>query len=268
MTGHLSLVCARGRDGRGYLREQSFSAPMHISKPYWEGDLLVVNAINATAGLFAGDAIRCDACVESGASLLLTSPSAQRAHRMPGGEARLEQGFLVRPGGWLEVLPELFIPQNGARFGQRTRMEVSEGGELLFFEMVAPGRVASGEVFSYERLEWETHVEYAGRPVVREKFTLRPSDGSIHSLRALFPAAYYASCFAVGPSFEKEGACLEEIAALDGPSVRLGCSRLVAGGCVVKMLAANGPELRRTVAAARGILYRAAGREEPIPRRA
>jgi urease accessory protein len=241
---------------------------MHMSKPYWEGGLLVVNAINATAGLFSGDAIVCEACVEEGASLLLTSPSAQRVHRMPEGEARVEQRFVVRSGGWLEVWPELFIPQSGARYRQRTRIEVEEGGELLFFEMVAPGRVAAGETFGYECLQWEMDLEYAGQLVVRERAALRPADKeSLYSLTALFPAAYYASCFAVGPRFVASEECWEKVAALDSPQARLGCSRLAAGGGVVKILAGTGPDLRRVVGGVRQILYAAAGREGPLPRR-
>src|SRR4051794_5567115 len=114
MTGHLHLVCGADAQGRSYLREQSFCAPIHIGKPFTEEEVLVVNLVNPTAGLFEGDLIRCHVEVEAGAKLLLTNPSANRAHRMGEGEARLEQEFEV--AGFLEVLPELFIPQQGARY--------------------------------------------------------------------------------------------------------------------------------------------------------
>ena len=42
LAGHLDLTCARDANGRSYLREQSFSAPFHISKPYWDGDALLL----------------------------------------------------------------------------------------------------------------------------------------------------------------------------------------------------------------------------------
>ena len=90
--------------------------------------------------------------VESGAGLLLTTPAANRAFRMPGGSAELELQFEVTRGGWLEFWPELFIPQAGARYRQRTVIRAEPGAELLFFEAMAPGRVASGEVFAFASL--------------------------------------------------------------------------------------------------------------------
>ena len=268
LTGHLRIVCARGEDGRSFLREQSFRAPMHISKPYWEGDLLVVNAVNATAGLFSGDAILCETCVEPGASLLLTSPSAQRAHRMPEAEARVDQRFVVRGrGAFLEVWPELFIPQGGARYTQQTRIEVDAEGEMLFFEALAPGRVASGEVFRFDRLEWEMNLRYGGELVAREKYALRPGNDSLYPLTALFPAAYYGSCFAIGRRFAGNEECWEKISSLSTASVSLGCSRLSGGGWVVKILAATAPDLRAVLRSVRQLLYAAAEREGPLPRR-
>jgi urease accessory protein UreH len=44
-----------------------------LSKPHDDSDTLVVNVVNATAGLLAGDRIECHVEVETGASLLLTS---------------------------------------------------------------------------------------------------------------------------------------------------------------------------------------------------
>ncbi len=240
---------------------------MHISKPHWEGDLLVVNAVNPTAGLFSGDAIRCTVTVETGAGLLLTAPSAQRAHRMPEGEALLEQHFRVQDGGWLEVWPELFIPQGGSRCRQRTRIEADAGGELLYFEMLAPGRVASGEVFLFESLDWEMDIFHGGERAAREKFSLSPGDGSLHALRALYPAAYYGSCFAIGRAFFEDETLQETTAALNTPDATLGCSRLSRGGCVVKVLARTGPDLRKALRSARSLFHAAAGRREPAFRR-
>src|ERR1700677_2810632 len=80
LTGGLSLVCASS-PGRGtYLAQQSFAAPMHISKSYWDGDTLLVHLVNPTAGVFGGDRIRTHVTVEAGARVLLSSPSATRFH--------------------------------------------------------------------------------------------------------------------------------------------------------------------------------------------
>ena len=79
LNGHLQLVCARGADGRGYLREQSFRAPMHISKPWWEDGLLVVSGIGAVNELVPSvfysaqgcmGSVRIEAFVQKGAPVV------------------------------------------------------------------------------------------------------------------------------------------------------------------------------------------------------
>lgn len=264
MTGHLSLVCAGDENGRSFLREQSFNAPMHISKPFHESGTLVVNVVNPTAGFFAGDEVTWRVRVEKGARLLLASPSAQRVHRTGEGSARLRQEFFVADGGFLEVLPELFIAQGGASYSQKTTIEAERGAEFIFFEMFAPGRVAMGERFAFERLEWATDVMWAGTPALRERYRLSPGDESLEALQA---RGYYASCFAFGASFGAEADCWRAIAELHGEEAWVGCGSAAAGGGVVKILASGSIALRRTVASVRRALHAALGREPAALRR-
>ncbi|MEA3187203.1 MAG: urease accessory protein [Chthoniobacter sp.] len=264
MTGHLSLVCAADDSGQSYLREQSFCAPMHLSKPFTETNTLVVNAVNVTAGLFAGDEVSCHVRVESGARLLLTSPSAQRAHRSPQGTASLRQEFFVGSGAFLEVLPEIFIPHGGASYRQRTTIAAESGAELIFFEMLAPGRVAMGENFAFDRLDWETDVHWSGRPSVRERYSLSPADESLEALR---DRPYYASCFAFGEDFGAGAECWCEIARLHDDDAWIGCSAAVEGGGVVKILARDSVSLRRVIACVRAALYGTLRRLPPQVRR-
>ena len=162
LRGHLDLVCAADADGRTFIREQSFRAPFHLSKPYWDDHALIVQIVNPTAGVFAGDALTSRVAVESGARVLLTTPSANRIHAMPAGRASLEQHFSVADDAWLEVMPELFIPQAQCRYRQRTSLEVAESGEIFFVETLAPGRVARGEIFEFSEIEWEFELRHAG----------------------------------------------------------------------------------------------------------
>ena len=267
LEGHLRLVCASGSNGETVVREQSFSAPVHLSKPYEDAGMLVINLVNPTAGYFSGDRVTCQVNIEAGAKVVLTSPSASRVHCMHGGNARLDQQFRVSAGAWLEVFPELFIPQSGARHVQRTSIEVEQGGEVLLFETLAPGRVASGEVFAFHEIEWETRVFYAGRLVVQEHYILTPEDESLHGLRVRFPAAYYASCFAISPSLDDSDSCWQTIGAWTNEVVIAGSTRLTSGGYVVKLLAADSLTVRQRVTEMRRLLYHAAGREMPVLRR-
>ena len=267
LQGHLHLVCAVDENGRTFIREQSFRAPVHLSKPHLEEDVLVVNIVNPTAGLLAGDRVRYDVAVETGARVLLTAPSASRAHRIVEGDARMTQEFGVASGSWLESWPEMFIPQAGARYRQQTTLRVAEGGEALLIEMIAPGRTASGEVFAFAELDWETTVFLGDVKIARERYVLTPESPALAAMRAQFAEAYYASCFVVSPHLRADAECWGRIHAMHGDDAWVGCSALVRGGWAIRVAAAGSVALRRTVSAVRGEIYAALGRKAPGLRR-
>ena len=268
VRGHLHLVCALDSRELSILREQSFRAPIHLSKPHLDQGTLVLNVVSPTAGLFEDDRIEQDVTVQSGARLLLTSPSASRAHRVRDGWAALSQTFRVESGGALEVLPELFIPQAGACYRQATQLNVSENGELLFWESLAPGRVASGEIFRYTGLDWHTDLAVSGRSILRERYSLRPGSDSLRALQRIFPTAYYGSVLAVSPRLIPSMACRETILGLQSPTLWIGASPLGNGSAwAIKWLAADALQHRATATKVRACLYHTLGREAPDLRR-
>jgi urease accessory protein len=267
LQGHLHLVCALDSRGVSHLRSQSFRAPMHISKPHLDGETLVVNIVNPTAGLLAGDEIKCDVAVERGARLVLTTPSAARSHRMRDGRAVLVQELRVASGGFLDVWPELFIPQAGTRYHQRTSARVERGGTLLLSEMLAPGRVASGEAFAYDWLRWETDLFVGHEHVARERYKLQPGTPSVEALRGMFEHAYYASVYVIAETLSETHECWRAIHDLHSERAWVGMSRLRGGGWVIKVLASESIALRGVMARIRTLVYAALGQAMPDLRR-
>jgi urease accessory protein len=258
LHGHLRLVCAVDQAGRSYLREQSFCVPFSLSKPFHDNGVLVVNVVNTTAGLFRGDSTRSEVRAETGARLLLTNPSATRVHDTQGGWSETTQEFFVSAGGRIEILPEFFIPQRGARHRQRTRINVEPGGELGFLEILAPGRVASGEVFAFDELDWSTEIRHGEDLVARERFILSRQNKSLAAVKSFAPHAYVATFFLITNRLNKNSKCWSEIDALQARGLWIGSSALVAGGWVIKILAEDSTELRRAVAQVRQCCYRSA----------
>jgi len=88
-SGNLHLRADARADGRTVLAGQSFRAPYHLSKPYWDEatQTLLVQVVNPTAGILAGDWLESEIAVKSGASLLVTAPSASRLFQMKSGKA-------------------------------------------------------------------------------------------------------------------------------------------------------------------------------------
>lgn len=260
MNGHLHLIGSRYDSGQTYLRHQSFRAPLHISKPHKDAGSLVVNVVNPTAGIFDGDTIELTAEAETGASLVLTTPSASRVYRSrSGGPAKVVQRFTAQRDAFLEFYPEPFIPQAGARYHQTTALHAAPGGTLLFFDWLTPGRVASGEVFQYAELNWHLDVTVGERLVARERYRLSPEDSSLEALLQFHPRCHYLSCFMFGPV----ALPMIELESLNSPQVYLGHSSLVSGGHVIKALCHDSLSARHTLRRLRQILYAAMNR--PLP---
>lgn len=274
MNGHLHLTAAHDPAGdRSHISRQSFRAPMHVGKGYWHENAVLVHAVNATAGLFPGDALEWEVDVEPRARLRLVSPSATRVHRAARGDvaaamaepARSDQTFRVGAGGWLEVWPELFIPHAGCRYRQTTRIEIEPGGELLFCESLAPGRVAAGEAFAWESLQWATDIHYGKEYAVRERWQMRPGaeDRSLVGWRGALgvSAPCYATVFFFSHRMSKNSACWPQIHDLQAEEVSapgvplwIGVSRLRAAGWAIKLLARDGAALRQTLGKVRAAL--------------
>jgi urease accessory protein len=265
VKGGYHLVCAPDSAGRSSLARQYVSAPMHISKPWWDDGLLIVNAINSTAGLFSGDIIETAVEVKSGARMLVTSASASRAYRMPTGMASVRQSIHVDTGAWLELLPALFIPHAGSDYLQETSVYLQPAARFLSFETFAPGRVASGEAWEFTRYESRFQIQYASRPIARDTYTLTPGCPSVQALREIFPAACHATCHAAGEDFPDT--LLAAISALHHPACWVGCTRLDAPAITVRMVASDNIQLTRTLTRVRDLLHQSLGRPVPPLRR-
>jgi len=260
VKGHLHLICSRNSKGQNYLSQQSFRAPMHLSKPHEDHDALVVNLVTPTAGVFDDDEIDFNIQVEEGAALVLTTPSSSRVYRSRNGDSgKVRQRLRVGAAGFLEYYPEPFIPHTGARYHQVNDLHVDAGATLLFFEWLSPGRVASGESFQYHELRWDTDVWFDSQLIARERYCLSPMHDSVSALTMTFPHAHYLGCFLTGI----ETVPFEQIEALNSADVYLGCGPLINGGHTIKAVCNGALPARKTLRALRQLLYTAANRQLP-----
>jgi len=254
-SGHLSL-CAAVRDhGRTVLASQSFRAPFHISKPYWDPDahVLLIQVVNPTAGILAGDRLESEIRVEPAAALLVTTPSASRVFQMRGGNAESRQHFSVSSGGWLEVMPEPLVPHRGSRYHQRTIIDVEAGGTLFFVDQWVAGRIGHGEAWCWDRLRLDLTVRVGGELALRERL-----DQSGDELRALAELAGSgaSACFANALLVTSDPAApwRPALAALHRDGLWLGVSALRRGGWSIKLVAPDTIRLRQALREARRIL--------------
>ncbi len=131
---------------------------------------------NVSGGVLGGDRLFLRVSVGAAASVQLTTTGATRIYRPRAGEQESVQTteIDVEDGGLLEYLPDAVIPFAGARFSQRTRVRLAPGAGLFWWEIVAPGREARGEVFAYDRVELRTDLHAGGALIAAERVRLEP----------------------------------------------------------------------------------------------
>lgn len=259
LSGHLSLTAAAREHGRTVLAAQSFRAPYHLSKPYWDTDagVLLVQVVNPTAGILAGDRLESRIAIETNAALCVTTPSASRVFQMKEGTACCRQDFTVARGGWLEVMPEPLVPHRGSRYRQVTNVNVAAGGALYFVDQLVPGRLAHGESWAWDSLTLELTVCCDDELILRER--LHQSGPELRASAELASAgsnACFANAILIAPEAAAEVPWRAAVAALHGDGRWVGVSALRRGGWSLKFVAADTIRLRDALRETREILAR------------
>ena len=94
--GQLLLRAEARPEGRTSVGAQSFRAPFHLSKPYWDADTrtLLVQVVNPTAGILSGDRLESSVEVAAGAALTRDLPQSDidRRQMRRGGALLTQQG--------------------------------------------------------------------------------------------------------------------------------------------------------------------------------
>jgi urease accessory protein len=254
VQGSFNITCAPRSDGTTAVTRQSISTPWHLSKPYWTGEALLVQVVNATAGIFAGDQLEFAATLEPHAAVLLTSPSASRIHTMPTGEATLRQSLTIKNSAWLEWMPELFIPHRACRYHQHTQMDIEKGASVYFVESLSPGRVAHGESLAFDRIHWNTRIIYGGELVLAEHYPMTPRDDSLRDLRNGTRDRYFASAVLIHPDPLPLREWQETIGSWRSGGVFAGATRLADDVMLIRLLTDDSETMKNSLKDLRALL--------------
>ena len=152
-----------------------------ISKPYWDKatEVLGLQLVNPTAGLFSGDHLSIDIKINDYAKAAVTSPSATRFHTMPDANTRatITQSFHVGHEAWLDYWPEIVIPQRDSDVIQVTKINLAKDASMVFLDSLAPGRLAHGENYQFRRFETVLEIHQDDTLVAKERCVLSPASG-------------------------------------------------------------------------------------------
>jgi urease accessory protein len=269
-------------DGRTRMRLVQQEMPQRVVRAFaGADDMAVTHLHNVSGGVLGGDQLQLAIDVGPCAQAQVTTTGATRVYRhRPGPDASQQTILRVAQGGLLEYLPDPLIPFAGARYRQQVSIELASGAGLFYWEMVAPGREAAGEVFAYERVGLGLELCAGSVPVAAERMELEPALRPLTSPLRWGRFRYLATLYIcrVGVASTEWNSLEGELAALaqtlttadsSSPVATVwGVSTLVAHGLVVRALGVSGRQLMAGLnsfwAMAKERLY---GRSAHVPRK-
>jgi urease accessory protein len=239
--------------GRTFLADSYQDAPLKVVRAFTlEDGTALAHLHNVSGGLLGGDRLAMQVNLTSGAKVQLTTTGATRIYRSCEGSPATTQcnEASIAEDALLEYLPDATIPFAGARYLQRTSINLAARAGLFWWEILAPGREARGELFEYEEFATRISVNALGRRIAAENLCLRPGQENVSSLARLGPYPYAATFYICRLGLEAgawrsaEDQLRELTAAMTRRGEILwGVSSLVAHGLIVRCLARNGREV-------------------------
>lgn len=192
----------------------------------------LVHLGNVSGGIFGGDRLHLRANLNSGAQAMITTSGATRIYRPleAAPQAVLDSEFTIGSDALLEYLPDLVIPFRGARLLQRTKFALAAGATLLAWDVIAPGRAASGEVFAYERMKLATEISVCGKKILDDRLLFEPGR---------FPAALGQYRYLVTLIAVRAGSTASEVRQLEASLAEMGASTEGAEGIADEAWATN-----------------------------
>jgi urease accessory protein len=247
---HLSFESNAG--GASILRVKQQQPPWRVVRGFQSpsGETLA-HVHNVSGGILDTDSLHWRVDVAPLAQAQVTSTGATRIYRSrsPDRVAAQRGSVSVGEGGYLEYLPDQLIPFAGSRFEQTTRVELRRGASLIWWDRIAPGREASGEVFRFESLASSFELIADNEPAAIERWTIEPLLRNLDSRVRLGPFRHFASCYVCRAgepasywrAFETE---MQSVAnRLSGPELLWGVTSLRAHGLVIRGVAVGGRPL-------------------------
>lgn len=229
--------------------------PLRVVRAFSQADgTSLVHLHNVSGGLLGGDSLSLEVDAGARASVQLTTTGATRIYRPRRESSPASQlaEIAVGENALLEYVPDAVIPFAGVRYEQRTKIRLGPGAGLFWWEILAPGREARGELFQYESVEMKLDLEADGRLVAAERVRLQPKRCALESSARLGHYRYWATFYicrvGVEPSAWRtlEQELQDEAAQLSRPAEILwGISALVSHGIVARGLAVHGRDISR-----------------------
>jgi urease accessory protein len=233
------------------LRDSFSVIPMHVFPPFYpdETGYAHLYMVNPTSGLVGGDRMESKIKLEKDAHAFITAPTATKVYKSAGNYSESVTNIRLKENAALEYLPRYVIPFAGSMFTQETTISMETGSSLFFLDSFTTGRTARQEHLGFKEYRSSTKITYCDRPVVTDRFVLRPEMEDYGSLGFLESYTVTAVLYIIfdNPSFinalvSSIGQSLDKTEEITG-----GVSTLPLNGVGVRLLGNNVSSLEKAV---------------------
>lgn len=175
MHAKLSLS-TQWRNGHTTLHQTFVSPPLKLlALPSQNDGWLRAVQMSSSPGLLNGDVIDIELNLAENTQLSLYTQSFTRVLSMkPGEKAEQSARIVQNPGSRLCYLPHPLVLHTGSSLSQRTEIELNDGCELLYGEIIAAGRVLRGEQFAFRHLSSLLTISHHAQPIVYDNIQWQP----------------------------------------------------------------------------------------------
>lgn len=202
-SGLLELEFIKPENGRTGVCHRRQRFPLFMTAPLYidpsQPEMAFVYVQNPSGAAFAGDRLELKVSAKSGAKVHVTTTSATKIYRMESGFAVQTVDLDVMEGAVMEYMPEMTIPFAGSQYEQHLSINVAKGGVAILSEMIAPGRLARGEEFAFDRLLMRTKASVEGKVVLCDTINLEPAKRDISVAGLMGNNKYMASLITITP---------------------------------------------------------------------
>lgn len=202
--GVLEMGFERDSAGRSILRHLHREVPMIVQQALYFDEQLpllpCVYILSSGGPHLEGDRYRVNVKLEEGAMAHISTGAATIIAPMDENNAQLHQNITLGEGAYLEWLPKPIIPAAHSRYTSHTEFMVAPSATLFFSEVVACGRLHSGERYDYTELDiGEAVYRPNGDVLARSRVRITPKELSPTKWAFLGNFTHFGSIMVVAP---------------------------------------------------------------------
>lgn len=156
--------------------------PLRLMAPRWCGPASWIYTSSLGGGLVAGDEIVLEILAGESTVGFLTTTSSTKVYRSPDGRcSRQSLDASVADGALLVASPDPVTCFSGARYEQKQRFHLHEGGGLVLVDWLTSGRRARGERWAFASYRSRNDIWIGDKLLMVDSLHLHPGDGAFHS---------------------------------------------------------------------------------------